>query len=124
MNIALWIVQGLLALAFLFAGASKALMPAANLSKNMVWTKDVGLSFTRFIGVAEVLGAIGLILPAVTHIQTWLTVAAAGGLVIVMLSASIFHLSRKENSNVGGTIVLLLLAAFIIVGRLVWAPLA
>jgi uncharacterized membrane protein YphA (DoxX/SURF4 family) len=124
MNIALWIVQGLLAALFLLAGFMKAIMPAANLNKNMAWTKDVPLPFTRFIGVAEVLGAIGLILPAVTRIQSWLTVAAAGGLVIVMLSAAIFHFSRKETSNIGGNVVLLLLAAFIIIGRLAWAPLS
>lgn len=122
MNIALWIVQGLLALAFLLAGVMKATLPAERLNKNFPWSKDVSLTFTRFIGVAELLGALGLILPAITGIQPqWLTVAAASGLVIVMLSASIFHITRREPPI---TIVLLLLAAFIVVGRLAWAPFA
>ena len=84
---------------------------------------DVPVAFVRFIGVAELLTAIGLIAPAATGIVPWLTVAAAVGLVVVMLSASVFHASRRENANIGMNVVLLLLAAFIIVGRLALAPL-
>jgi len=70
------------------------------------------------------LGAIGLILPAITGIATWLTVAAASGLVIVMASAAIFHASHREYSNIGMNVVLLLLTVLVIVGRLTFAPLA
>ena len=73
--------------------------------------------FVRFIGVAELLAAIGLILPAVTGLASWLVAAAAAGLVIVQLSAAIFHSGRKEWQIIGGNIILLLLAAFIILGR-------
>ena len=122
-NIVLWVIQGLLALAFLLAGFMKAFMPLAVLKKNMPWVNDVPAAFVRFIGAAELLAAIGLIAPAATGIVPWLTVAAAVGLVVVMLSASVFHASRRENANIGMNVVLLLLAAFIIVGRLALAPL-
>jgi len=123
-NIVLWIVQGLLALAFLLAGFTKAFQPLATVRKNMPWASDVPAPFVRFLGVAEMLGAIGLILPAITGIGTWLTVAAAAGLVVVMASASIFHASRREYSTIGMNVVLLLLAVLVIVGRLTFAPLA
>jgi putative oxidoreductase len=122
MNVALWIVAGLVGLAFLLAGFMKAFRPLESLKKNMSWVTDVPGPFVRFIGVAEILGAIGLILPAVTGIATWLVVAAAVGLAFVQLSAAVFHGSRKEYSNIGGNVVLLLLAVFIVVGRWVWAP--
>ena len=124
MNIVLWVVQGLLALAFLLAGFMKATQPVANLKKNMALVAAIPAAFVRFIGVAELLGAIGLILPALLNIQPWLTVASAAGLVVVMVSASIFHASRREYSNIGMNIVLLLLAVFIIVGRTALSPLA
>jgi len=123
MNIALWIVQSLLALAFLLAGSMKAFAPLNTVRKNMSWANDVGVPFVRFIGVAELLGGIGLILPAITGIQSWLTIAAALGLVVVMVSASVFHASRREYQNIGMNIVLLLLAAFIVLGRWALAPL-
>ena len=123
MNIVLWIVQGLLALAFLLAGFMKAFMPLETLQKNMAWVRAVPASFVRFIGVAEILGAIGLILPAITGVAPWLTVAAPVGLIAVMASASIFHASRREASNIGMNVVLLLLAVLIVVGRLTFAQL-
>ena len=122
MNIALWIVAGLLALAFLLAGVMKATRPLDTLKKNMTWVTVVPPWFVRFIGVAEILAAIGLILPAITGIQQWLVAAAAVGLVIVMLSAAFFHAGRKEWQDIGVNVVLLLLAVFIVVGRLAWAP--
>src|SRR6266487_4038845 len=122
MNIVLWIIQGLLALAFLLAGFTKAFMPLATVRKNMAWANEVPAPFVRFIGVAEILGAIGLILPAATGIVPWLTVAAAVGL--VMLSASAFHASRREYSAISMNVALLLLAVLIVVGRLTFAPLA
>ena len=118
MNIVVWIVQGLVALIFLAAGSMKAFTPLATLGKRMTWVNNVPAAFVRFLGIAEILGAIGLILPLATGIAPWLTVAAAIGLVIVMLSASIFHASRQEGSRIGMNIVLLLLALFIVVARL------
>ena len=118
MNIVLWIVQGLLALAFLMAGFMKTFMPVETLKKNMTWVSAVAAPFVRFIGIAELLAAIGLILPAATGVLPWLTGAAAVGLVVIMLSASVFHASRREYSSIGMNVVLLLLAAFVAIGRL------
>src|ERR1700681_392315 len=104
MTIVLWIVQGLLALAFLLAGVMKTFMPLEGLKKNMAWVGNVPAGLVRFIGIVEILGALGLIL--------------------VMVSAVVFHATRKEYSNIGANIVLLLLAAFIAVGYLAWVPVA
>src|ERR1039457_3892304 len=84
MNYALWIVQGLLALLFLFSGGMKLVLPIEAMTKQMPLP---GL-FLRFIGVAEVLGAIGLILPGLLRIRRSLTPLAAAGLVIIMIGAT------------------------------------
>lgn len=124
MVIVLWVVQGVLALAFLLSGFLKGFTPLDGLKKNMAWVGDVPAGLVRLIGIAELLGALGLILPVATGIVPVLTIAAAVGLVLVMLSAAVFHASRKEYSTIGMNAVLLLLAAFIVVGHLVWVPLA
>lgn len=124
MVIVLWIIQGLLALAFLLAGFMKGFTPLEGLKKNMAWVRVAPAAFVRFVGIAELLGALGLILPILTGIQPWLTIAAALGLIVVMLGASIFHATRKEYSQIGMNIVLLLLAAFVVVGHIVWVPVA
>lgn len=122
MNIALWIVQGLLALMFLFAGTRKAFQPLPAVKKSFPWANHVPAGLTRFIGISESLGALGLILPAVTGILPWLTIAAALGLAVVMVCAMIFHISRREFSVLGINLVLLLLALFIVLGRWFLAP--
>lgn len=124
MVIVLWVIQGVLALAFLLSGFLKGFTPLEGLKKNMAWVGDVPAGLVRLIGIAELLGALGLILPVATGIVPVLTIAAAVGLVLVMLSAAVFHASRKEYSTIGMNAVLLLLAAFIVVGHLVWVPLA
>jgi putative oxidoreductase len=124
MNIALWVVQALLALAFLLAGFGKASQPLDRLSHSMEWVKVVPSGLTRFIGVSEMLGAIGLILPALTHILPWLTIAAAVGLALVMIFAAVFHASRHEYSGILMNVVLLVLALFVVYGRWMLVPLA
>lgn len=124
MAIVLWIIQGILALVFLLAGLMKGFTPLEGLKKNMAWVRVAPAAFVRFVGIAELLGALGLILPILTGIQPWLTIAAALGLVVVMLGAIIFHSTRKEYSQVGLNVVLLLLAVFIAVGHIVWVPVA
>ncbi|TMD34195.1 MAG: DoxX family protein [Chloroflexi bacterium] len=123
MNIALWIVQILLALVFAMAGIMKVTRPFEKLAENMGWAKDVGLRGVRLIGVLEILGAIALILPAVTGILPWLTPIAAIGLVLTMIGAMITHGRRGEFPNMGLNLVLLLLAVFIVFGRFVAVPL-
>ena len=122
MNIALWILQGVLALVFLVAGFMRAFLPATTLEGYMAWITSLPAVLLRFIGIAEMLGAIGLIVPALTGIASWLTVAAVGGLAIVMLAAAGFHASRHEYTNIGLNVVLLVLALLILFGRLTVAP--
>ena len=124
MNIALWIIQILLALAFLMAGTLKATQPIDRLAARMKWVNSLRPPQTvRLIGILEVLGAIGLILPAVTGILPWLTPVAAIGLVLTMIGAMILHTRRGEASHFAPNMVLLLLAAFIVIGRFVVVPL-
>lgn len=122
MNLVLWTLQGLMAFLFLLSGSMKALRPLEEVSKRMAWANDVPAWFVRFIGIAEILGALGLILPAFTGILSWLTVAASVGLVILMLSAGVLHASRREFSSLGITVLLLALILVIVVGRLAVAP--
>ncbi len=124
MNIALWIVQILVALAFLMAGSMKVSQPTDKLKNNMAWAAHMTPGIVRLIGTLEILGAIGLILPAVTHILPWLTPVAAIGLVLTMIGASIVHIRLKEFSRLGVPLILLLLALFIVYGRFVIAPLS
>ncbi len=117
MTVILWIDQGLLAAAYLLAGVPKMTLPMAALSKRVSWASTVPTSLMRFIGVSEMLGAIGLILPMVTGILPWLTVAAAMGLIVLQLCAVVFHISRGELNGVPINAVLIALALVIAVGR-------
>jgi uncharacterized membrane protein YphA (DoxX/SURF4 family) len=124
MSIALWVVQILLALAFLAAGSLKVSQPVDKLKTNIGWVEDTTPGNVRLVGALEILGALGLILPAVTHILPVLTPLAAVGLVLTMIGAAIVHLRRKEFSGLAAPIILLLLALFIVYGRFVAMPLA
>jgi uncharacterized membrane protein YphA (DoxX/SURF4 family) len=117
MNTWLWVAGGLLAVAYLMAGAMKATQPIDKLAAQMKWPADYP-GLTRFIGWSEVLGAIGLVLPLLTGILAWLTPLAALCLVLVQLLAIGFHLMRKEPQIVPVNVVLLALAAFVAWGRL------
>lgn len=124
MNIVLWVVQVLLALVFLMAGVAKAVQPLDKLSKQMTWVPTMPPAFVRFVGVAEILAAIGLILPLATNILPWLTVAAAVGGLIVMIGAIILHAVRREPGKALANVPWLLMALLIIIGRLVLVPVA
>lgn len=112
LNVVLWIVRLLLAAAFLAAGMMKLTQPAAQLATMLVWTAEVPLLLVRFIGLAEVAGALGLVLPAVTRIQLQLTRWAPLGLTAVMPLAALFHVLRGE-VTAAPSVVLGLLAAFV-----------
>ncbi len=124
MNIALWIVQILLALAFAMAGIMKVTQPIDRLETRMGWVKDVGPRGVRLIGSLEILGAIGLILPAVTGILPWLTPVAAVGLALTMVGAMITHGRRGEYSGISVNVMLLVLALFVVYGRFVIVPIS
>ena len=112
MNTALWIIQILLALAFGVAGVLKATQ-GRKLEDRMPWVEDFSDRTVRFIGVMELLGAIGLVLPAATGVATWLTPLAATGLAVVMVLAILTHLRRKEPQVTPVNLALGLLAAFV-----------
>ncbi len=124
MKIALWVAQGVLALAFLAAGAMKLTMPLADLHDSLSWTADVPGTLVRLIGLAEVLGALGLVLPAATRVRPRLTPLAAAALALAMALATLFHLVRGEFSMVPATLVLGAGLAFVAWGRAVRLPVA
>lgn len=120
----LWAAQVLLGLAFLAAGAMKTSTPYGELAAKMAWVSAVPEGLVRLIGISELFGGIGLVLPAATRIRPWLTPLAAAGLALVMLLASAFHLSRGEAAAVPVNLVLGGLAAFIAWGRFRKAPIS
>jgi putative oxidoreductase len=117
MNIALWAVQVLLGLAFFMAGGMKLTSPIPELAELGGWAVDFPALLIRFIGLSEVLGGLGLVLPAATKIQPQLTPWAAGGLTTVMVLAAIVHAAYGEYGAVVPNLVLGSLAAFVAVGR-------
>ena len=112
-NVALWVVQGLLAALFLFAGGMKLIVPIEML-KGPVALPGLLL---RFIGLAEVLGAVGLVLPVLLRIRPWLTPLAAGGLVIIMTGAVVVTLIGGSIAGAAVPLVVGLLAASAGYGR-------
>lgn len=118
MDIVLWIIAGLLALAFLGAGIMKLLQPKEKLAAaGMGWTEDFSPNVIKLIGLLEVLAAIGLILPAALDIAPILVPLAATGLVLIMIGAIVTHARRKETPVIGVNAVLLILAAVVAWGR-------
>ncbi|KHL19528.1 DoxX-like protein [Mumia flava] len=117
MNIALWIIAGVLAALFLVAGLTKAAQPKRNLAANMAWVEDFSDSTIKLIGVAEILGAVGLILPAALDIAPILTPLAASGLAVTMVLAAVVHARRQEYPMIAVNVVLFALTAFVAVMR-------
>ena len=119
MNITLWILQVLLAVAF-FAHGWLLLAPPAEIAAQM--NAELPRWFWVFLGAAEILAAAGLTLPGATRIMPGLVPAAALGVVLVMISATIWHLVRAEYSSAAITAVLLAMAVFTAYGRWRLAP--
>lgn len=117
LNIALWAAQLLLAIAFGMAGFLKSTQPIDALAPQMEWVAAVPVWLVRFIGVSELAGAAGLVLPALTRIKPALTPLAAAGLLAVMVLASLFHVTRGELGALPVNAVLGGIAAFIAWGR-------
>jgi hypothetical protein len=122
MNIALWGIQIVLGILFLSAGFLKSTQPVDKLASAMPWVGDVRVFWPRFIGICEMLGALGLVLPGALHIQPWLTVVAAGGLAMIMIDAAMFHQARHEYAMIMANVVLFVLAVFVVYGRWVVLP--
>lgn len=117
MNIALWIAQGVLALAFIMAGSMKAFQ-YEKAKAGMPWVKDSSKGLVTFIGVSELLGGLGLILPHATGIAPSLTPIAAFALGLIMVLAVILHAKRNENQAIGMNILFLAILLFVAFGRL------
>jgi len=119
MNIVLWVLQVLLALAFLAHGGLLLFPPAAIMDQ---MNASLPRWFQLFLGIAEILAAVGLTLPGVTRIQPWLVSYAAAGIMFVMVCATVFHLVRGEVSSAMTTVVLLAVATFVAYARWRVAP--
>ena len=118
MNVVLWIIAALLAVAFLGSGAMKLLRTKEQLkAAGMGWTDDWPAGAIRAIGGLEVLAAIGLILPPVLDIAPILAPLAATGLAVIMVGAILVHSRRRENPMVIANLVLLVLAVVVAWGR-------
>jgi hypothetical protein len=120
MHVAYWIVAALLAVFYVYGGGKKVVQDREQLRPMMAWVDAVPVPLTKFIGTAEVLGALGLILPPLTGIAPWLAVAAAVGLVLIQIGGMTLHLSRGEARVIGLNIVLLVLAAVCVWLGTVW----
>lgn len=123
MNIALWVLQGLIAVIFLMAGSVKAFLPLDALAQRQPWVEKANPRFVRLIGICELAAAVGLMLPLAGAILPQLAIAAALGLAVVMASATVFNLSRRVFPASAVTLILFFLVVAVVVGRMVLAPL-
>jgi uncharacterized membrane protein len=115
-NIVLWVLQVLLGVYFLFVGVNHFIIPPG-LPAAMSWMYDLSPGLHWFSGIAEILGGLGLILPGLFKRYTWLTPLAAAGLVLVMVGAAVFHITRGEYPSIVQNIILGALLAFVAYGR-------
>jgi uncharacterized membrane protein YphA (DoxX/SURF4 family) len=117
MNIALWIIQVLLAVAFLASGLNKVARPRLALADGTPYVQDFSDAQIKGIGALELLAAIGLVVPPLVHVATFLTPLAAVGLVLLMVGAAATHIRRRETQAVAVNAVLLILALVVAIGR-------
>jgi hypothetical protein len=120
MKVAYWIVAAVLALIYLYSGGIKVVRSKDRLRPMMGWVDGVPLGLLRTIGVLEVLGALGLVLPPLTGIAAGLALAAATGLALIQVGALSLHLSRGEVKVIGLNMVLLALAGVAIWLSTIW----
>jgi uncharacterized membrane protein YphA (DoxX/SURF4 family) len=118
MDTALWVVQILLALAFLMFGFMKLTKSKDELYERMAWVEDFEPNIIKGIGVLEILAVVGLILPMLLNILPLFTPLAAIGLILTMAGAAYTHFRRNEMPNVAPPVILLLLSAFVAYGRI------
>ena len=121
MNLVIWVVQVLVAVGFAIAGYSKV-FAYERARARMPWVRDVPSRLTRTIGVLEILGAAGLILPALTGVLPWLTPLAAAALALLQVFAIVFHVYRREWRSVPANAALVGLALLAAYGRFVVVP--
>jgi uncharacterized membrane protein YphA (DoxX/SURF4 family) len=124
LHITLWILQVIVAALFIWTGFTKLTLPIEKLAAMFPWTAEVSSSFLIFTALCDLIGGIGLLLPALLRIKPQLTAWAAIGCAALMLSAIIFHVARGEASVIGFNIFVLLVTLFIAWGRFSRAPIA
>jgi uncharacterized membrane protein YphA (DoxX/SURF4 family) len=126
MNIALWIIAGVLALVFLVAGSNKLFIPYTRLAKapGAGWVNDFSPAFVKTLGAIEIIGAAGLILPGALRILPVLVPCAAAGLAIIMVGAATVSFRRNEPKHAMLNLLYLVLALFVVVGRFGFSPFA
>ena len=116
MNVGLWGAQVILAVMFLMAGIMKGFQ-FERAKASLPWVKDVPKGLVTFIGISELLGGLGLLLPAIAGFLPWLTPLAAVGLSITMILAAAFHAKRSEYPAIVMNLVIMALAVFVAYGR-------
>lgn len=116
-NVGIWIIQVLGAAAFILSGVMKTMMPIADLAAMMPWAGEFSVEFVRFIGVVDLAGGFGLLLPSLTRIAPRLTVIAAACCVLLQILAIGFHASRGELSVLPTNAVYITLALIVLWGR-------
>jgi uncharacterized membrane protein len=117
MNTAVWIIQGVLALMFLMAGLIKSTQPKEKLVKSLPWVNDFSLQTVRFIGISELLGAIGIFVPQITGIYPVLSPIAAMGIALIMVLAASHHIRKGEYKELAFNTTLLILAITVAIYR-------
>jgi uncharacterized membrane protein len=116
MNIVVLILQVIVGLLFILAGVQHGTRPIDKLAKQSPWAAVIPTPLVRFIGLAEALGGLGVLVALVVG-QNWLAILAASGLALIMLLAALFHATRREYREVGITLVLGVLPAFLAYAR-------
>jgi uncharacterized membrane protein YphA (DoxX/SURF4 family) len=116
-HMVLWIAQILLSVCLIWAGIVKLFQPADQLEMMWPWTGEIKPAFVKLTGVVDLLGALGLLLPALFKFKPVLTPIAAFGIVLLMVAACVFHVFRGEASQIGFNIVFGIIAAFVAYGR-------
>lgn len=120
MHILLWVAQILLGITLIWAAYLKLFQPIEQLKVMWAWTGEVSPTLVKFTGVIDLLGALGILLPALFRFKPILVPIAALGIVLLMISASIFHICRGEASQIGFNVVFGAIAAFVAYGRFRW----
>ena len=121
-HILLWIAQILLSASLIWAAFVKLFQSIEQLEAMWPWTGEVSPGLVKLTGIIDLLGALGVVLPSAFRFKTILTPIAAAGIILLMISASIFHICRGEASQIGFNIVFGGIAAFVAYGRLKLAP--
>ena len=121
-HILLWIAQILLSLCLSWAGIVKLFQPVEQLKMMWPWKGEVSQVFVKLIGIIDLLGALGLLIPPLFRFKPVLTPIAAIGIILLMITASIFHICRGESSQIGFNIVVAVISAFVVYGRLKLVP--